>query len=73
MTHPAECCPVAVRRTRRVSRLFRALRQMFALKKQRSDLGRLDDAALRDIGLDRDTAEREARRPPWDVPKGWRR
>lgn len=30
-------------------------------------LARLDDRQLRDIGIDRETAQREARRPFWDI------
>ncbi|MBJ3777209.1 DUF1127 domain-containing protein [Acuticoccus mangrovi] len=35
---------------------------------ERDALSRLDDAALRDIGVSRADAEREAGRPFWDVP-----
>lgn len=34
---------------------------------ERRRLARIDDATLRDIGLDRATADAEARRPFWDV------
>ena len=39
---------------------------------QRRVLARLDDARLYDIGLSRADAQREAKRPLWDVPNGWR-
>jgi len=39
---------------------------------QRRALARLDDARLCDIGLSREDARREAARPVWDVPTGWR-
>ncbi|MEM7296200.1 MAG: DUF1127 domain-containing protein, partial [Pseudomonadota bacterium] len=34
---------------------------------------RLDDAALRDIGLTRDQVVAETSRPLWDVPSPWMR
>ncbi|TCO70899.1 DUF1127 domain-containing protein [Rhodovulum euryhalinum] len=40
---------------------------------QRRRLADLDDAMLRDIGLTREQARAEARRPVWDVPKSWLR
>lgn len=43
------------------------------LFRQRRRLARLDDAALRDLGLTREEALREARRPVWDVPDHWMR
>jgi uncharacterized protein YjiS (DUF1127 family) len=42
-----------------------------AARRQRQALARLDDAALRDIGLDRASAEAECRRVAWDVPAHW--
>lgn len=53
--------------------LFSFAARAAALHRQRAALRRLDDAALADIGLDRQTAEREASRPFWDVPETWRR
>jgi len=44
-----------------------------ALARQRRHLAELDDAILRDIGLTRDQALREARRPRWDAPRHWQR
>ena len=32
----------------------------------------LSDAQLQDIGMTRDEAEREARRPFWDAPTHWK-
>ena len=57
---------------RRTARPLLALRQMLALHRQRRELAQLDDRALADIGLDRDTAQAEARRPVWDIPSHWR-
>jgi uncharacterized protein YjiS (DUF1127 family) len=42
-----------------------------ALARQRRHLAELDDAMLRDIGLTREQALREARRPRWDAPRHW--
>ena len=52
--------------------LFAFAMRAVALHRQRAALRRLDDAALDDIGLSRAEAEREARRPAWDVPATWR-
>lgn len=37
--------------------------------RQRRALERLDDAALRDLGLTRDDVMSEARRPLWSLPR----
>ncbi|MFD1510879.1 DUF1127 domain-containing protein [Lacimonas salitolerans] len=47
------------------------LAALLALHRQRQRLARLDDAALEDIGLTRDAALAEARRPLWDAPGHW--
>lgn len=52
--------------------LFSFAARAAAVHRQRAALRRLDDAALRDIGLDRKSADREANRPFWDVPATWR-
>ena len=44
-----------------------------ALRRQRRHLAELDDAMLDDIGLTRETALQEARRPIWDAPGHWLR
>ncbi len=49
------------------------LKALFAIRRQRARLARLDDAALTDIGLSRHEAEAEARRPIWDAPHSWYR
>ncbi len=46
---------------------------VFALMRQRRALSKLDDAALSDIGISREAADREARRPFWDAPDFWLR
>ncbi|MEL6171604.1 MAG: hypothetical protein AAFV87_10680 [Pseudomonadota bacterium] len=49
-----------------------SLLSMIALWRSRRALERLDATALRDIGLEREAAEKEAKRPIWDVPANWR-
>lgn len=61
----------ALRRRRPVLVAARLL-QILALRRQRSALSRLDAKALSDIGLTRDQADCESRRPFWDVPAHWR-
>ena len=46
--------------------------QMAALRRQRKALARLDDAALRDMGLTRADVRTESKRAIWDVPANWR-
>ncbi|MDJ0825110.1 MAG: DUF1127 domain-containing protein [Rhodobacter sp.] len=41
--------------------------------RQRRALARLDEAALRDIGVSQAEATIEAKRPVWDVPAHWLR
>ena len=48
-----------------------SLRARLGLARQRRALAALDDRALADIGLTRDAAESEARRPFWDAPESW--
>jgi len=48
------------------------LTDLIALSRQRQALGDLDDRTLEDLGITRDQAVREARRPLWDVPETWR-
>ncbi|HCI08365.1 DUF1127 domain-containing protein [bacterium] len=40
--------------------------------RSRRALAALDDAALKDVGLTRHDATREAARPFWDAPNTWR-
>lgn len=42
---------------------------MLAVARQRAALADMDDARLADLGLTRDAALTEARRPIWDLPK----
>lgn len=52
----------------RAQRLLRQLRRWKTLYDQRHQLASLSDAMLKDIGLSRADAEREASRPFWDDP-----
>ena len=52
--------------------LFDFARHAAAVRRQRAALQRLDDAALKDLGLTRNQADTEAKRPIWDVPETWR-
>lgn len=42
---------------------------LLAVARQRAALADMDDARLADLGLTRDEALAEARRPFWDLPK----
>lgn len=60
--------PAAPRR--KASFLARVM-ALAGLRRQRLALGRLDDHMLRDIGVSRAEARREAERPVWDAPVHW--
>ncbi|MCH2095010.1 MAG: DUF1127 domain-containing protein [Rhodobacteraceae bacterium] len=44
-----------------------------ALRRQRNALSRLDETALKDVGLTREQALTEAGRPVWDSPQHWKK
>lgn len=46
----------------------RQLRRWWQLAEQRRRLARLDDAALKDLGLSRADVQQETERPFWDDP-----
>lgn len=50
---------------------LRGLLCLRALHHQRRQLAKLDDAALRDIGVTRAEAFAESSRPFWDAPSHW--
>ena len=52
------------------ARLREWVAMMLAAAHEREELLSLDDRLLADVGLDRATAEAEARRMPWDLPRG---
>lgn len=45
---------------------------LFALWNSRRALAKLDATQLQDIGVSSEIAQKEARRPVWDVPTNWR-
>ena len=53
--------------------LLARLRLALAARAQRRALAQADDRLLDDIGVSRDQALAEARRPVWDVPPTWLR
>ncbi len=59
--------------SRRFGHALPPLSHLFAIWRERRALARLDDSALKDIGLTRAEAMTEARRPLWDAPQSWRR
>ena len=61
--------PIAARRRA----VFGILGDLIALRRQRLDLSQLDARALEDIGVTREAAENEVRRPLWDAPDHWMR
>ncbi|CUH81041.1 hypothetical protein TRM7557_03197 [Tritonibacter multivorans] len=61
--------PLAARRRS----VFGMLADMIALRRQRQDLSQLDARTLKDIGVTREAAQDEARRPSWDAPSHWMR
>ncbi|MCC5954973.1 MAG: DUF1127 domain-containing protein [Natronohydrobacter sp.] len=48
-----------------------SLARFFAMRRTRARLSLLDDHLLRDIGLTREEAAREAARCSWDAPRHW--
>lgn len=54
-------------RPRRIG-LISLVLSLIAVRNQRLKLADLDDTMLRDIGLTRAEAKREAERPVWDCP-----
>ncbi|WP_420584594.1 DUF1127 domain-containing protein [Ruegeria sp.] len=46
---------------------------VISLRRQRRTLARLDDRALKDVGITREQAEAEAARSIWDAPEFWQK
>ncbi len=69
---PRLTSPLAAIATYSPVTLLARLGSAVAIARQRRALRDLDDAILRDIGLTRDEALREATRAFWDAPRHWR-
>jgi len=59
--------------SRRRPSLLALVRERLALLRQRRSLRSLDCAALKDIGISKEDALKEADRPIWDAPANWTR
>ena len=70
---PATARPAAAYPAARRHGFWSRVAQALSLRRQRRSLARLDDHILRDIGIDRGTALREAARSNWDAPQHWLR
>lgn len=57
--------------SRRRRGLFGTLLALMDLDRSRRRLEDLDEHLLRDVGLTRGEARREAERPVWDAPNHW--
>ncbi|MEX0340066.1 MAG: DUF1127 domain-containing protein [Arenibacterium sp.] len=66
---------IAIHRNSKPRRRFGLtfLRDAMSLGRQRRSLARLDDRALKDIGITREQAEAEASRSVWDAPEFWQK
>ncbi|MGI9405553.1 MAG: DUF1127 domain-containing protein [Hyphomicrobiaceae bacterium] len=51
-----------------LARLATHFNLLAQINRERRDLQKLDDRQLRDVGITREDANREASRPYWDVP-----
>jgi uncharacterized protein YjiS (DUF1127 family) len=67
MTHIEQCSSYASS-----PRSATSLRHLYNVWRSCRALAALDDAALKDVGLTRHDATREAARPFWDAPNTWR-
>ena len=47
------------------------IQNILAVRRQRKALSALEDHLLEDIGVTREQAETEAKRPLWDTPSHW--
>lgn len=60
-----------IRRETTQRSFWQSLLDRMALARQRRALQQLDDHLLHDVGLTRDQAREESRKPVWDVPAHW--
>ena len=68
---PARILPRLSVKHRSFGDLVRKLHLLVALRRDRRRLAVLDDHLLRDIGITREAALREAERKVWDAPDYW--
>jgi len=59
---------LGLRTTKSARSIWQRLRTTFLVMSERRALAGLSDEALKDIGVDRGQANREASRPVWDMP-----
>ena len=71
--HPSDLAIRGVQSTNPFARIAHLLMGAAVARRERAQLADLDDAMLADIGLTREEALAEARRPLWDVPRHWRK
>ena len=66
---------IAIKRNCQPRRRFglKVIVDLLSLRRQRQTLARLDDRALKDIGITREQAEAEASRSIWDAPEFWQK
>lgn len=72
MAHPASTQFGLLSGAPRPRTLIGRVFTLLSLYQGRRTLEGLDDALLHDIGLTREQALKESRRPIWDVPASWR-
>lgn len=73
MAHISSAAGACVRPAASPKSVFSPLFLALSLFRSRRSLASLSDHQLADIGLTREEANAEAKRPIWDVPMGWRR
>ncbi len=59
------------RQAKRRAPFLSGLLTLLSIHRERKALSELDDHLLNDIGLTRNDAERETKRPVWDAPERW--
>jgi uncharacterized protein YjiS (DUF1127 family) len=55
----------------KLRRIVLLIQKMFQIRRSRNSLIGLSDDMLKDIGITREMAMREGRRPTWDVSQRW--
>jgi uncharacterized protein YjiS (DUF1127 family) len=66
---PSRRRPGRDRITRRIRRLIWTIHFALDVRRERLALSRMDDRALKDIGLNRNDIYAETSRPFWDIPR----